>query len=213
MRRWARAAISVVLVSAAMGVPVSAANAQSNTPPQVIITEPSADDAWRVGQTIRFAGQATDPEDGPLSAATFRWRVFIQDATGTYEVARFRGVSEGSFRTPDYAREASLRMELTATDSGGLKGLGGRSLDAEVSLLTLDAEPSALELILNGEREATPLRRRVVKGSTNRISAPAVQRVDGGPFLFVAWSDGGARSHRITAPDVDTTYIARYRQR
>lgn len=196
-----------------MAVPVSTANAQTNTPPRVIVLKPSAEGAWRVGQTIRFEGVATDAEDGPLSASTFRWRVYIEDATGQYDVARFRGVSSGSFRTPDYARESSLRLELRATDSGGLQGLGGRSLDAEVSLITLDADPSALELILNGERQATPFSRRVVKGSTNRISAPAVQRVDGGPFRFVSWSDGGARSHRITAPETDTTFTARYRVR
>jgi hypothetical protein len=31
--------------------------------------------------------------------------------------------------------------------------------------------------------------------------------------MFVSWSDGGAQSHTVVAPAVNTTYTATYRKR
>jgi hypothetical protein len=52
-----------------------------------------------------------------------------------------------------------------------------------------------------------------VVGSANSVSAPASQTFNKSTYNFISWSDGGAISHTIVAPAVNTTYTATYRKR
>ena len=45
----------------------------------------------------------------------------------------------------------------------------------------------------------TPFARTVILGSSNSLSAPPTQSVNGIPYQFASWSDGGAATHNITA--------------
>ncbi|HEX5993914.1 MAG TPA: discoidin domain-containing protein, partial [Jiangellales bacterium] len=58
--------------------------------------------------------------------------------------------------------------------------------------------------------QVTPFTRTVIQGSTNSVSAPSPQSLDGGTYTFAGWSDGGAQSHVITAPTSAITYTATY---
>jgi hypothetical protein len=52
----------------------------------------------------------------------------------------------------------------------------------------------------------------VIAVSPNSISAPSPQLLANNSYDFASWSDGGAQSHDIIAPDTSTTYTAAYRQ-
>jgi len=75
--------------------------------------------------------------------------------------------------------------------------------------LTLQSQPSGLTLGLNGATAATPFSRTVIVGSLNSISAPSPQNLHG-KWRWVAWSDGGAQTHVVTAPSSAATYTASY---
>ena len=63
---------------------------------------------------------------------------------------------------------------------------------------------------VGGNTATTPFNRTVIRGSTNSISTATPQFLGSEGWAFSSWSDGGARSHDIVAPDSATTYTARF---
>jgi hypothetical protein len=53
----------------------------------------------------------------------------------------------------------------------------------------------------------------VVVGSTVRVAAPRVQLRKGVRWVFVRWSDGGARTHDVTVWDPMVRLTALYQRR
>jgi len=86
-----------------------------------------------------------------------------------------------------------------------------RRLDPRTVDLTFATNPSGLGLTIGGtEPAASPITRTFIVGSTNSISAPSPQSLNGGWYAFSGWSDGGAQAHQITAPASATTYSATF---
>ena len=83
------------------------------------------------------------------------------------------------------------------------------TLQPQTVNLTFTTSPSGLQLVLNGGSAATPFTRTVIAGSTNTISAPSPQTLNGANYAFASWSDGGAQTHVITASST-ATYGAVY---
>jgi PASTA domain len=50
----------------------------------------------------------------------------------------------------------------------------------------------------------------MIVGSTTTVTAPSPQVAGGTTFTFSSWSNGGARSHELVAPEVPTTYTATF---
>ena len=96
--------------------------AGGNQPPTPVITSPSPTLTWKVGDNISFAGQATDPEQGALSASALSWTLLIQHCPSnchTHTLQSWPGVASGSFAAPDHEYPSWLELKLTATDAGG----------------------------------------------------------------------------------------------
>jgi hypothetical protein len=83
----------------------------SNQAPVVTITSPTNGASFPVGETITFAGSATDPEDGALTGMVLVWASNIDGQLGT----------GGSF-TRDDLSAGTHTITLTATDSQGAAG-------------------------------------------------------------------------------------------
>jgi len=81
-----------------------------------------------------------------------------------------------------------------------------------VVTLILVTQPSGLQLTLDGQLITTPYAAESVVGTTRTIGAPSPQQVGMRNYSFLEWSDGGAQTHDITTPGVDTTYTATYRK-
>ncbi len=77
--------------------------------------------------------------------------------------------------------------------------------------LTLASQPTGAGVTFNSESGAAPLTHEVIARSRNSIGATSPQTIGGQNYLFESWSDGGASSHDVTAPDADTTLTARLR--
>ena len=187
-----------------------------NTAPTATITAPAAGTTWRVGDTIAFAGGATDAQDGALPASALSWNLVMNHCPSnchTHPLQSFDGVAGGSFTTPDHEYPAYLELRLTARDSGGLTDVESIRLDPRTVALTLTTNPGGFNLALNGATAATPFTRTVIQGSTNTISAPSPQTKAKKSWAFQRWSDGGAQTHVVVAPNSATTYTATYKQR
>jgi glucose/arabinose dehydrogenase/PKD repeat protein len=188
-----------------------------NTAPSATIDTPLPTTTWKVGDTISFSGSATDPQDGALGASNLSWSLIMHHCTTPnacheHRVQDFAGVSSGSFVAPDHEYPSYLELRLIATDSGGLTDTRSVRLDPKTVELTFGSDPAGLQLTVGSSSGTTPFTRTVIAGSKNSVSTPSPQTLGGTNYEFVSWSDGGAQSHDIVAPDTSTTYTANYRQ-
>jgi PKD repeat protein len=185
-----------------------------NTPPTATITSPSAGTTWKVGDTITFAGTATDTQDGALPASALTWQLIMQHCPSTcheHIIQEFKGTASGSFVAPDHEYPSYLELKLTATDSGGLAKTTSVRLDPKTVVLTFQTTPGGLRLAVGGTESTATFSRTVIVGSSNSVSAISPQSKGKRNYVFASWSDGGAQTHTITAPATATTYTARYR--
>jgi hypothetical protein len=184
----------------------------ANTAPHAVIASPGPTTTWRVGELIAFSGSGTDGEDGALPASALAWSLVMHHCPSnchTHPIQTFDDVTSGSFNAPDHEYPSHLELSLTVTDSGGLSDTASVRLDPKTVVLAFRSSPTGLELVIGNVRKATPFDETVILGSSNSISAPSPQTFDGREHVFSAWSDGGARTHTITA-DAARTYTATY---
>jgi glucose/arabinose dehydrogenase len=102
-----------------------------SVPPVPTITAPGGAPTIRPGQTVNYAGQAVDDEDGALPPGSLSWTVLLHHNTHVHTFAGGTGAS-GSFVVEDHGSVGAFWYELilTATDSSGLKA--SRSLTLPV---------------------------------------------------------------------------------
>jgi glucose/arabinose dehydrogenase len=190
-----------------------------NTAPTAIIDSPPGTLTFAVGDTISFAGRATDPQQGALPASALSWRLIQHHCApggGTcheHVVRDWAGVASGSFPAPDHEYPSYLELVLTATDAGGLTSTARVRLDPKTVSLTFATSPPGLQVAVGSEVATTPFTRTVIQRSANSVSAVTPQAVGGVTYTFAGWSDGGAQTHVITAPTTATTYTATYLRR
>ena len=188
-----------------------------NTAPTVTIDSPLSTTTWKVGDNISFSGSATDQQDGALGASKLTWSLIMHhcapenpSSCHEHQVQDFAGVASGSFVAPDHEYPSYLELRLTATDSGGLTDTKSVRLDPKTVELSFRSEPAGLQLAVGSSSATTPFSRTVILGSKSTVSAPSPQTLAGTTYNFVSWSDGGAQSHDIVAPDAAATYTATY---
>jgi glucose/arabinose dehydrogenase/PKD repeat protein len=186
-----------------------------NTPPVVTMAAPVAGRTWAVGETVEYAGQATDAEDAALPDSAYRWSLLVQHCPQdchAHEITRRTGRT-GSFVAPDHEYPSHLELRLTVTDSAGLATTVSRRLDPRTVDLTLDSDPPGLVLSAFFEWLPAPFTRTVIVGSSLSITAITPQESGGRVYEFASWSDGGAAVHNITAPAEPATYTATFREK
>jgi glucose/arabinose dehydrogenase len=182
-----------------------------NTPPQPAINSPVPGQRFAVGEAITLDGSATDPQEGTLPGSRLVWTVERVHSTHTHPYLTAPG-SSSSFTGPppeDLAATTNsyVLVTLTATDSQGLSASISRVVQPKLVDLTLTSKPGDMTLELNGAAFSTPRTSTAWEGWQLSVNAP-----DQGRYRFISWSDGGARSHMITAPARATTYQATFRR-
>ena len=187
-----------------------------NQAPTANITGPAAGTLYSGGDVINYSGTGVDPEDGNLLPSAFTWRVDFHHDTHVHPfLAPTSGASSGSFTIPTTGHTESnvwYRIHLTVVDSAGLSHTVTRDLNPRIVQVTLDTDPSGLELRLDGQPITAPFTFDAVVGVVRTLEAVERQTDPGKTFDFVSWSDGGEASHAISTPAASTTYTASYRR-
>ncbi|HWM07987.1 MAG TPA: PQQ-dependent sugar dehydrogenase, partial [Solirubrobacteraceae bacterium] len=184
--------------------------------PVINITSPAPGTTWKVDDTIRFSGSATDFLNRPIPASGLTWNVNLKHcdrdvptSCHTHPIQSFSGVSAGEFPAPDHEYPSYLEVELTARDSQGLEGRATRQLDPRTVDLTLDSRPAGLRLTSGSVARRGPFTLEVIAGSTNSIGAESPQDLGSEELTFSSWSNAGARNH-TTIVNADTTLTATF---
>ncbi|HXU80852.1 MAG TPA: PQQ-dependent sugar dehydrogenase [Polyangia bacterium] len=186
----------------------------TNQAPTVAITAPATGAMYSGGQTINFAGDGNDAEDGSLPPSAFEWAIVFHHDTHTHPfLDSIPGVKSGSFVIPDRGERSTnvwYRIHLTVHDSAGLVTTTFRDIVPRVANVTLQSSPPGLQLTMDGVPFTAPGTFAGVVGMIRAIGAPTPQTLNGSNFTFSAWSDNGAADHEIAIPATDTTYTASY---
>ena len=184
--------------------------------PTVTIAAPAAGASYSGGDTIAFRGSATDVEDGALSPAALTWRVdFHHDEHLHPFFPATSGIAEGSVSVPRLGETAPTvwyRFHLFARDASGLVGETYVDVLPRLARIGVETDPPGLQVTLDGKVEKTPLAVTGVVGITRTLGAVSPQSLGTDLYAFVSWSDGGAATHDITTPAVDTTWTAMFRK-
>ena len=185
-----------------------------DTAPTGTITQPVAGSLYNAGQTVSYAGTATDAQDPSIPPASFTWQVdFHHDAHVHPFIQPFSGVTNGSFVIPNMGETSAnvwYRIYLTVKDSGNLTHTSFRDILPNTSTITLASSPTGLQLMLDSQPVTAPASALGVVGMLRTIGAVSPQVLGGTTHQFASWSDAGAINHTITTPAANTTYTATF---
>jgi glucose/arabinose dehydrogenase len=185
-----------------------------NQAPTATIIAPTAGTMYIAGQTIRFAGTASDPEDGTLPASAFTWRVdFHHDDHVHPFLADRTGSRSGSFVIPrrgETSANVFYRIILTVQDSSGQTFTTSQDIHPVTSQFTLANNASGVPILLDGQPVGVPDTVAGVAGMIRTLEAPASQTINGITYRFLSWSNGGPRVQQISTATQNVTYAARY---
>jgi glucose/arabinose dehydrogenase len=184
------------------------------TPPTARIDQPATGLRWATGDTISFAGSATDAQE-TLGPSSMRWDVVLfhcqtQSDCHQHPLVSRPGVDRGSFLAPEHAYPAYLELRLTVTDSRGMTATATRRLDPRTVDLTFSTQPAGLRLTAGFQEGTAPITVRTIVGSGVSVTAPAIQVSGSTRYVFDRWSDGGARTHDVVAGGANRTVVAHY---
>lgn len=178
-----------------------------NDPPDVQILSPSPEAVFRVGDRVEFSGQASDTEDGPISADALNWEAVLHHKEHIhYDFYNGTGAG-GQLTYEDHGDATYLELCLSAVDSAGLEGRTCIDLHAEEVVYTFRTLPEGAPLLYAGSRYITPFKVTTYVNAQRSISAP-LEPVEG--LTFTSWSDGGDSRHVLTVGESDQTLIAIY---
>ena len=181
-----------------------------NTPPSATITSPISGTTFKAGDTLAFAGSATDAQDGALPATSLTWWADLHHDTHTHPFVQPTAGASGNATIPTRGETSSnifYRFHLRATDSGGLTHEVTRDVQPRKAQMTLASQPAGLRLTLDGQPITAPLTVTGVVGIERDVGA-AAQAFNCRNYQFSSWSDSGAASHTISTPAANTTYTA-----
>ncbi|WP_436792690.1 PQQ-dependent sugar dehydrogenase [Actinospongicola halichondriae] len=207
-----------VVITAGNGASVTSDPAtltiSDNTAPTATITLPTGEDLWTAGDTIDFAGTASDDEDGALDGSAMQWQVVFHHNTHTHPfLDDVDGTDSGSFEIPTTGETAAdiwYRIHLTVTDSGGAQTSTHVDVHPVVNQMRIETQPAGLSLTIDAEPITTPHTFDGVAGIERVVDAPEPRWIGPTAYAFDSWSDGGAEEHAWVTPGEATTLTADY---
>lgn len=185
-----------------------------NTRPQPEILLPAPGDTYVAGQSIVFAGEAEDLEDGSLGASAFTWTIVFHHDDHTHPgMEPTSGIKSGSYFVPVIGETSAnvwYRIYLTVEDSEGLTQTTYRDIYPQTVQLDFESVPAGVPIFLDGSLRETPFSIEGVTGIQRDLQADNPLIVDGVAWRFEGWSFGGDAAQAWPTPDQDTTVIAYY---
>ncbi len=186
----------------------------TNTAPVVTGLNTFPEGTWYVGQTLGFTATASDAQqDLPESAYSLVMeRQDCDSGCPRVMVQRWAGVSTGQFVVPAMPYPSHLYLTATVTDEHGATGSRTVRIEPRQGSLTVETRRDKLKVKVDGVKRKGGWTETVVVGSTVRLVAPRSQVKKGVRYVFVRWTDGGARKHDRVVGETPVTVRAVYRR-
>jgi glucose/arabinose dehydrogenase len=186
----------------------------SNRPPVPSIDLPGSGLTWSVGDTIPFAGSATDADEGTLAPARLDWSVGILHCGPSdcheHTIRTVEGAASGTVEGPDHPYPSRLVLRLSATDGHGTVRTTSLELEPETADLRVGSDPPGAPIGIGSDAAAAPVTRTAIRGGTLSVTAPETWSDGGGTYRFVGWADGVTRRSRDVVVSDDTSLTATF---
>ncbi len=187
-----------------------------NARPSVNITLPTANATYRAGETLPFAGNGADPEDGTLNPDNLTWKIdFHHDEHFHPALDLTSGIDSGSFRIPQIGEiddNVFFRIHLTATDRGGLTRSTYRDVLPVKTQFSVMTEPAGLSMNVDGKTVNAPFNVTSVEGIRRTIAAPAVQTIGNKLYFLKNWHNGSTDDFFTFLAGEQATVTAHYEE-
>jgi len=172
-----------------------------NRPPTVSVAVTSAQ-PWEAGRPITFTIDAQDPDDGPLSGSSVEWRSVVRHCYTSQDChSHPEGVgtgTEGVVVGPTHGYPSFLQLEVRATDSRGQTVTRVVDLQPRTAQIEVTSSVPGAAVTFGETTLTTPFTFTAIVGNVIEFSTAQTQIIDGRPYRFVSWSDGGGRAHDVT---------------
>jgi len=186
-----------------------------NDYPVPVIGAPPDRREYACGDVVSFSGSATDTEDGALASQALSWNISFQHADHAHPfLGPLDGVTGGQFtipRTGETATDVAYKIQLRATDSGGLTAKTKVFLVPRTTTITLRSSPSGLSIHVAGTPRLAPTVVDSVVGYEWTISVPTPQvGGDGRTYDFFEWADTATADNPrlLRAPGEPSDFLA-----
>jgi glucose/arabinose dehydrogenase len=164
-----------------------------NQRPVPRISLPLAGYRYVAGDTIFFAGSATDPEDGLIPGQQLQWHIDLHHDDHTHPALQNRAGTDGFFVVPRVGETSDnvwYRIHLTATDAGGLRKTVTQDVLPQKISFNVSTVPAGLQLNVDGKQLSTPAQVLSVAGILRVVSAPPFIVSGNTSYRFLQWADG-----------------------
>ncbi|MEZ4773952.1 MAG: PQQ-dependent sugar dehydrogenase [Bacteroidia bacterium] len=180
-----------------------------NQRPEPTILSPDPGIRFKAGDTLRYEGYATDPEEGNLPAAALNWRIDWHHNDHVHPGAGpFPGVTSGSWEVPR-VNETDVnvwyRVYLTATDSQGLSKTTYKDIYPQLVPMEING-PKGLVVNVDGRLRELPYHFQSVEGIQRIIQAPERKVAGDSIYTFLRWTNGHTQpEYTLFAPPGGTS--------
>jgi glucose/arabinose dehydrogenase/PKD repeat protein len=172
----------------------------SDAPPVPVIDLPTPSETWAVGDTISFAGHATDEEDGAIPAAGLRWSIGLLHCGPSecheHVIQTLDGQAGGQVSAPDHPYPSRLVVRLSATDSHGTVRETSLELEPQPTTITVDSVPAGVPITVGDATLPSPSETTLVRGGSMAVSAPTTWTSGPVRYRFAGWNDGSLERSR-----------------
>lgn len=182
--------------------------------PNPVITTPVIGSRYRAGDTLNFAGSATDAEDGTLSASAFTWEIVMHHDDHIHPaMAPTSGITSGSYTLSTATHDDTniwYRVHLRVQDSSGLTRSIFRDVYPQVTTVTMRTIPHGLQVRVNGVPYNNTVVIPEIINTEWLIEAPSPQIIGDMNYIFDSWLHGGPASQTVNVPATPTVYAAKF---
>ena len=186
---------------------------QPNRAPTVAIVGPVSTLLFAGGDSLDIQLSATDPDQGTLTGSALSWWAVLYHDVHTHP---FHPVTVGASgrlgipRTGHDEADIFLRLYARVVDAGGLADTTSVDIHPRLTTLTLQSEPSGLQVALDGQPRTTPYSEQTVVGMQRTVGAIDPLEVGTARYAFLQWTDGGDLERTVITPSTALTLTARY---
>ncbi|MCC6460252.1 MAG: PQQ-dependent sugar dehydrogenase, partial [Saprospiraceae bacterium] len=177
----------------------------SNQRPEPVISSPGANYLYAAGDTVRFSGQAFDPETGLLSENALSWRIDLHHEQHTHPgTGTIADTNSGTYIVPrvgETSDQVWLRLYLTARDPLGLSRTVYRDIFPQKTRLRLESDPPGLAIRVDSKTQLTPFEVVSVKGLSHQIQAPPSFPGRDTITVFSRWENGSELPDTVVFAD------------
>jgi len=186
----------------------------SEARPNPVISSSHLGKLYKAGDTIYFSGEVENDEHQNLPDSAFTWWVDFHHDEHTHPALTFLQARQGSVSIPTSGETSAnvwYRIYLNTSLPSGLSKTVFRDVFPQKVNISIDTNPSNLQILLDGQTVSTPQDIEGVVGIKRSIQIVDQQLNDSLYHVFDKW-DTGTPEQKISfeTPAVDTTFQANY---